>query len=267
MFWRLQRMPALNVLLIASADSAVLDLLFKSKYLNKLYTNFELPNVPDIRFNTFKELAEKCKALKIDLVLVDDKKFILQGIADVLRVNYINCFAINSFWTQLILSNSFARNMAEKYGIDTPKIMKYPQEYPLVVRADGFKETAGSLQDIIDISKTIVNHSQEIANTIYLEQFIDGKKTTLISFFDGKNLITCSNEEIPENIVEDYNSKLKRMFVSENSDFIGYINSEVILKEQTLFNLGFNLEFPTVKEDLLYILISAIYQKLDEITL
>ena len=231
-------MPALNVLLAGSVESPALELLFKSKYLNKLYTNFELPNIPDIRFNTFKELAKKCKALKIDLVLVDDEKFILQGIADVLRANFVNCFAINSFWTQLVLSNDFAHKMCEKYGIETPEIFKYPQEYPLIVRADGVREEANSLQDIININKKIVNCSQEI-----------------------------SDKEIAEDLIKEYNSKLQNMFLAENSNFIGYINSEVILKEQALFNIGFNLNFPVIKEDLLYLLISVIYQKLTEITL
>lgn len=260
-------MPALNVLFVGSVESPALELLFKSKYLNKLYTNFELPNIPDIRFNTFKELAKKCKALKIDLVLVDDEKFILQGIADVLRANFVNCFAINSFWTQLVLSNDFARKMCEKYGIKTPEIFKYPQEYPLIVRADGFREEANSLQDIIDTGKKIVNYSQEIANTIFLERFIDGEKATLTSIFDGKHLITFSDKEIAEDLIKEYNSKLQNMFLAENSNFIGYINSEVILKEQALFNIGFNLNFPVIKEDLLYLLISVIYQKLTEITL
>lgn len=258
-------MPALNVLLIGTIDSPVLDLLFKSKYLNKLYTNFELPATAAVRFNTFRELVRKCKALKIDLVLVDDEKFILQGIADVLKSNFVNCFAINSYWTQLVLSNNFAQKMTEKYKIDTPEILKYPQEYPLVVRADGFKEIAYSLQDTIDISKKIVHYSQEIANTVFLERFIDGQGVILTSIFDGKNMITFSDAEIPEDLIENYNEKLRQMFLSEHSEFIGYINSEVIIKEQTLFNVGFNLDFPRLKEDLLYILISAIYQKLDEI--
>ena len=72
----------------------------------------------------------------------------------------------------------------------------------------------------------------------------------MTSIFDGKHLITFSDKEIAEDLIKEYNSKLQNMFLAENSNFIGYINSEVILKEQALFNIGFNLNFPVIKEDL-----------------
>ena len=116
-------MQSLNVLIIADESSKALKAVLKSKYLNKLFTNFEASGAVDIRFNTFKELAQKCKSLKIDIVIVEDEKMILQGIADVLRKNFVNCIAINAFWTQLILSNDFVRKMVLKYGIDVPKYL------------------------------------------------------------------------------------------------------------------------------------------------
>lgn len=256
-------MQALNVLLVASEDSKALDSILRSKYLGKLYATFECPEVVEVRFNTFKELAQKCKSLKIDLVLVDDEKMILQGIADVLRKYFVNCIAINSYWTKLVLSNQFAKNMLQKYGIDTPEILMYPKSFPLVLRADGIKEFVNSMPELLDLRQKISKGSSEIADTIFLEEFIEGQKYTLTSLFDGKNLITFS--ELSGDLVSEYNAKLEKMFLNEAPNFIGYINSHVILSKQKLFNIGFSFEFPKIEEDLLYIFISAIYQKLDEI--
>lgn len=50
------------------------------------------------------------------------------------------------------------------------------------------------------------------------------------------------------------------MFVQENPNFIGYITSRVMLSDEKLYNLGFNLEFPSFDDDIIFVLISAIYQ-------
>ena len=258
-------MLSLNILLIASEESKAFDLILNSKYLGKLYTNFKHEKTVDIQFNTFQELARKCKALKIDIVLVDDEKFILQGIADVLKKNFVNCIALNAFWTQLLLSNKFSRDMMKKYGIKTPECFKYPKEFPLVIRADGFTKVVHSMPEVLAARQEIVNNSQEIAETVFLEQFVEGEEIMLTSLFDGKTLKTFPNTKLSETQLEVYNEKLQRMFVTENPNFIGYINSKIIVAKQNLFNIGFDLTFPIFKEDLLFVLISAIYQKLDEL--
>ena len=169
-------MQSLNVLIIADESSKALKAVLKSKYLNKLFTNFEASGAVDIRFNTFKELAQKCKSLKIDIVIVEDEKMILQGIADVLRKNFVNCIAINAFWTQLILSNDFVRKMVLKYGIDVPEVLSYPEEFPVVVRADGILRIANSVEEVIKIRQDIYDYSPEIAKSIFLERYIKGEE-------------------------------------------------------------------------------------------
>ena len=54
-------MQSLNVMLIGHSQSLALKSLLQSKYLNKLYGNFEAENVINLKFNTFRELAKKCK--------------------------------------------------------------------------------------------------------------------------------------------------------------------------------------------------------------
>lgn len=258
-------MSSLNILLIAQKESAIFDIVLQSKYLKKLYSNIETKNSVEIRFNKFKELVKKCKALKIDIVIVDDKMMILQGIADYLRANFINCIGINTYWTQLILSTKFSRDKMSKYGIEIPPLLSYPKEFPLVVRTDKVKVIANNVQEVLDIRTKLVNYSQEIADSIILEKYIHGEKYELTSLFDGQTLITFSNGQIDENLVQEYNSKLQTMFLKENSQFIGYINSNIVVSENTLVNVGFNIDCPQINnKDLLYIYSQAIYQKLSE---
>lgn len=259
-------MQKLNILVVGNGDTNVLSLLSESKYLNKIYTTFESERFTNIRYNTFRELALKCKSLKIDIVLVEDKKLILQGIADVLRANFINCIALTSDWTKLVLSSRFARNIAEKYGIAVPEKFKYPKIFPLVLRADGKKEFVNSMTELIEVRKNFLNAPAEITQTIYLEQFLEGEKYILTSFFDGKNIVTFQVEGLSSDLISEYNKKLKTMFVNEGANFIGYINSEVILSDGILYNIGFNIDFPqNFPQDMLYIFVLAIYQKLNEL--
>lgn len=256
-----------NVLIIGDENAKSLPMVLKSKYLSRLYTNFEYPNLIDIKFNTFKELARKCKALKIDIVLVEDKKLILQGIVDVLRKNFVNCIGVSAKWTNLVLSRKFAGEILQKYDIDVPEKFLYPKEFPLMVKADGFSKTAGSMEEVIQIRQEIFNYSPEIAKTVFLEKYIDGEKYNLTSLYDGKTLITLPAEGLAQDKTEEYNKKLHLMLKDENADFIGYINSSVIFSGNRLFNIGFNFEFPELNTDVLFVLHAMIYQKLDEIDL
>ena len=258
-------MPKLNILLIGNSEAKTTKMLLNSKYLNKLYTNFPHENTIEITFNTFKELVNKCKGLKIDIVFVEEQKMILQGIADFLKTNFVNCIALNSYWTKLILSVDFARNMMQKYNIHIPEKFLYPKEFPLVVKADGFTKIAHSMDEVIKFKQEIFNYSPVIAKSMFLEKFINGEKYNLTSLFDGKNLITIPVKGLPANSIYEYNNKLHTMFRSENADFIGYINSSVIFSNNQIYNIGFNFDFPKLNADIIFIFNSMIYQKLDEL--
>ena len=204
-------MQSLNVLFIGNKSSSALKFLFDSKYLNKLYTNFEAENAVCIRFNTFKELAVKCRSLKIDVVFVEDEKFIFQGIADVLRTNYVNCIALTSNWSKLVLSESYARKMLDKYEILAPKILSYPSIYPLMVKTDGFCQKANSLAEVLQIKEFVSQNLPQVEDRVHLEEFLVGSEYILNSFFDGKNLIT-HNSQLSSDLVNDYNNQLKSFF-------------------------------------------------------
>jgi len=268
-------MQSLNVLIVGQK---YIDKIKVSKYLNKLYTTSEeeIEDVISINFNTFKELAQKCRTLQIDVVLIEEEKWILEGIANVMKQNFVNCFAVTSKWTELGLSHLFARKMLTKYGIKVPQIINLPLEFPVIVKGDGVLKKAFSMQEIISIKEKIFNSNSEISKNVFLEKYLNGEKHKITSLFDGKNLLTFPNKNISKELLEDYSNKLEKMFLEEKADFVGFINSDIIEENGILYNTGFHFgfEYPdldwadvTIPKDILYICLSAIYQKLSEIKL
>ena len=105
--------------------------------------------------------------------------------------------------------------------------------------------------------------SSVIADSIYLEEYIDGENFNLISLFDGKNLLSFTNDKL----IIEYSEKLKEMLISENIQFIGFLTSKLIIKDRMVYNTGFSADLSDINLniDFIYLLNSAIYQKLNEI--
>ena len=267
-------MQKLNVLI--AGQGKYIQTFLRSKYLNKLYatSDKEYKNVITIRFNTFKELAQKCRTLQIDIVIVEEEKWILQGITNVMKQYHINCFAPTSEWTNLALSHNYARKLLKKYEIDIPPKIKLPLEFPVLVKGDGILKKANSMQDIIAIKEDIYNSLPEIAKTIFLEKYINGIKYRVTSLYDGKHIFTFPCHDISSELLNIYSQKLEKMFINEQANFIGFINSELIEENGILYNAGFDYKFilpdfnnmeTSYPQDILYICLSAIYQKLNEL--
>ena len=271
-------MQSLKVLIVSTDKSNCVEQLLQSKYLNKLYVTSEeeVDNTIRIKFNTFRELAQKCKALQIDVVLVEEEKWILEGIANVMKQNFVNCFATTTNWTELGLSHNYARKILTEYEINVPPVINLPLEFPVLVKGDGILKKANSMQEIISIKEKIYNTSGEIAKNVFLEKYLHGDKYKVISLFDGKHLLTFPQKNIRNDLLSDYSKKLERMLIEEKANFTGFINSEIVEENGILYNTGFSYEFlmpdfdicdTTTPKDILYICLSAIYQKLNEIKL
>ena len=271
-------MQSLNVLIVSTEKSRYAKHFLSSKYLKKLYitSEEEIEGAVRITFNTFKELAQKCKTLQIDIVLAEEEKWILEGIANVMKQNFVNCFAATTDWTKLGLSHHFARKILTEYNFNIPPVINLPLEFPVLVKGDGILKKANSMQEVISIKEKIYNTSGEIAKNVFLEKYINGKKYKIISLFDGRHLLTFPHKNIKNDLLKDYSEKLQNMLLKEKANFIGFINSEIVEENDILYTTGFSYEFSmpdfgicdtTIPKDILYICLSAIYQKLNEINL
>ena len=269
-------MQKLNVLIVSTEQSKYIEQIKGSKYLNKLYVTSEeeIPDTLRLRFNTFKELAQKCRTLQIDIVLVEEEKWILEGIANVMKQYFVNCFAVTTKWAELGLSHNYARKMLSEYKINIPPIINLPVEFPVLVKGDGILKIANSMQEIISIKEKIYNTSGEVAKNVFLEKYLKGNKYKIISIYDGKHLLTFPHRNIRKDLLDDYSIKLEKMLIDGKADFTGFINSELIEENGILYNTGFSFEFMlpdfeacdmTCPKDIFYICLSTIYQKLNEI--
>ena len=267
-------MQSLNVLLLGRGK--YIEQIKDSKYLNKLYivSDDEIDGAISIKFNTFKELAKKCRALEVDVVLVEEEKWVLEGIANVMRQNFVNCFAATSDWTDLKLSHAYASKKLAEYGINIPPKINLPLEFPVIVKGDGVLKKAYSMQEIVSIKEDVYKVSGEVAKNLFIEKYINGEKHKVISVFDGKHLLTFPHKEIDSTLLKEYSNKLEKMLLEEKAKFMGFINSEIVEEDGVLYNTGFSFEFimpdfdicqTTSPKDILYICLSAIYQKLNEI--
>lgn len=265
MFRQLRRMQLLQTLnILIAGDGKLLQLIKNSKFLKKLYSTSDLDGAVHIKFNTFAELAKKCRALQIDIVLVENEKWILQGIADVLRKNFVNCIAPNALMAERLIDSLLSRQFLLKYNINIPQKLTYPNKFPLLVRGKGFKYKANTLAEVLQIKEFInKKYPSEIASTTFLEDFIEGEVLNVTSFFDGKTLKTFSND----NQILEYSKLLEKALVRENASFIGFFNSRLIKHDNTLYNMGFGLNYAKTEfeKDFLYILYCGIYQKLNEL--
>ena len=260
--WGVFGMHSLNILI--AGEGELLPLVQKSKFLKKLYATTDIEGAVHIKFNTFSELAKKCKALQIDVVLVENEKWILQGIADVLRKSFVNCIAPNALMAEKLTDSLLSRQFLSKYNINIPQKLTYPNKFPLLVRGKGFKYKANTLAEVLQI-KELINekYPSEIAGTTFLEDFFEGEVLNVISFFDGKTLKTFSDN----NQILEYSKSLEKALVQEKANFIGFFNSRLIKNDSTLYNIGFGLNYAKTEfeKDFLFILYCGIYQKLNEL--
>ena len=257
----MQLLQTLNVLIAGNGE--LLPLVQKSKFLKKLYATTDIEGAVHIKFNTFAELAKKCKALQIDIVIVENEKWILQGIADVLRKNFVNCIAPTALIAEILTDSILSRKLLAKYNINIPQKLNYPSKFPLLLRGKGFKYKANSLQEVLKIKDLInQNYSPEISASTFLEEFIEGEILNIVSFFDGKTLKTFSKDTA----ILEYSKSLEKALNLENANFIGFFNSRLINNNGKMYNTGFGLNYSPANfdKDFLYILYCGIYRKLHE---
>ena len=124
--------------------------------------------------------------------------------------------------------------------------------------------------------------SNEINNDekkIFIEEYYEGEEYNLVMLWDGKNsLYFPIHEDLTEVQAERLDflqTKLNFMFSDEKADFIGFVVAKLLWTKNDWYILEFQSHldeddiktaFSNLSMDFLYILNSAIYQKLNEIS-
>jgi len=151
----------------------------------------------------FDSLADFAKKEKIDLTVVGMDDPLVGGIVDRFEAEGLRVFGPRKNAAILEGSKAFSKDLMKKYGIptaayenfnDPQKAIKYlaTANYPIVLKADGlalgkgvlicktFEEAKSGIEELM-IDKSF----GDAGNTIVIEEFLQGREVSVLSFVDG----------------------------------------------------------------------------------
>ena len=263
----------MNILILGTdkSDLNIINLCLKSKHLDHIYTASAKPldKIPNIEYSDFQDLCQKAKALKIDLILLSNKEFIKNGFIEFCKKNLLNIISVNSKWFNLESSRLAAKQLLNYYSINNPEIIKAPLFFPVVI-----KSNTPYLTKIAYSMNELVSYREELGKkNAFLEEFLNGDIYYLLSIWDGKNLLSFYNPEIFTEVqlerLDLYKTKLNFMLSDEKADFTGFFTTKLIWAKNDWYVLEYKMsldeksDLDLIKSDFLYLLNSAIYQKLN----
>ncbi len=262
----------MNILIIGKPSADIATLIKKSKYAEKIYTaiNGNSSEFPNIDYRTFDELVQKALALKVDIAINLDKALILEGISEFFESKKINLISVNKKWFNLELSRLSAKKLLQYYKINTPKIIRVPLGFPIMIKTDipGVDYIADSMQ------KVVMKMEEFEEQKTFFEEYITGQKSTLYTIWDKKNIKYFYNEknltEVQKDRLDLLKTKLNFMFSDEKADFTGIFAVNLIWYKNDWYVMDFNMGTVIPAKlfgntDFIFVLNSAIYQKLNEI--
>lgn len=190
-------------------EHAIVKKLAQSKKNPKIYvapgnagTEENATNVA-ISVMDFDSLVNFAKKEKIDLTVIGMDDPLVGGIVDRFEAEGLRVFGPRKNAAILEGSKAFSKDLMKKYGIptaayenfnDSQKAIKYlaTANYPIVLKADGlalgkgvlicktFEEAKSGIEELM-IDKSF----GDAGNTIVIEEFLQGREVSVLSFVDG----------------------------------------------------------------------------------
>ena len=261
----------MNILIIGKAYDNLIEAIRKSKLADKICVASMKPygDLPNIVYNNFDELAAKASAVQADVAINTDKILIDMGLVEEFKKSRVPLFSVNKKWLNLETSRFASKELMNHYKINNPQFIKVPMEFPVVIKTD-FENNA-----------YIVNNMEELVSKMekldgkrkFLEEYLTGDRFDLLTLWDGKNIFYFNTPqnmtEVQADRLDLMKTKLNFMFSDEKADFLGFFTVRLIWAKNDWhvrkFIMGLDKNSDFGDNDLLYVLNSAIYQKLNEI--
>ena len=190
-------------------EHAIVKKLAQSKKNPKIYVAPGNGGTEEIATNVaisvmdFDSLVDFAKKEKIDLTVVGMDDPLVGGIVDRFEADGLRVFGPRKNAAILEGSKAFSKDLMKKYGIptaayenfnDPQKAIKYLEtaNYPIVLKADGlalgkgvlicktFEEAKSGIEELM-IDKSF----GDAGNTIVIEEFLQGREVSVLSFVDG----------------------------------------------------------------------------------
>ena len=190
-------------------EHAIVKKLAQSKKNPKIYVAPGNAGTEEIATNVaisvmdFDSLVNFAKKEKIDLTVIGMDDPLVGGIVDRFEAEGLRVFGPRKNAAILEGSKAFSKELMKKYGIptaayenfnDPQKAIKYLEtaNYPIVLKADGlalgkgvlicktFEEAKSGIEELM-IDKSF----GDAGNTIVIEEFLQGREVSVLSFVDG----------------------------------------------------------------------------------
>lgn len=166
-----------------------------------------------INSGDINKLLEFAKKEKIDLTIVGPEDPLCNGIVDIFEKQGLKVFGANQKAVEIESSKSFAKDLMNKYGINTAAgktftSYKKAEDYirktgaPLAVKADGLAAGKGvivceTVSKAIDALKLIIKKRAfgDAGNKVVVEECLTGEEASFLAFTDGKNLLPLPSSQ------------------------------------------------------------------------
>ncbi|MFV0527168.1 MAG: phosphoribosylamine--glycine ligase [Lachnospiraceae bacterium] len=283
----------------------------------------ELATCVDIPAMEFERLVAFAKEKKIDLTIIGMDDPLVGGIVDAFEAEGLRVFGPDKKAAVLEGSKAFSKDLMKKYGIPSAGYENFSSaqealsyldtaKFPLVLKADGLALGKGvlictTLAEAQAGVKTLMMDKQfgDAGNTIVVEEFMEGREVSVLSFVDGRTIRTMTsaqdhkrakdNDEglntggmgtfspspfYTKEVEEFCNAHVYQATVdamrAEGRPFTGIIFFGLMLTQEGPKVLEYNARFgdpeaqvvlPRMKNDILDVIEACLEQRLDEIDL
>ena len=295
-----------------------------SKKVNKIYCfpgnagTSEIAENIDIGDEDFKKIKDFCLKKKIDLLIIGPEKPLVKGIVDYFSDTNINVFGPNKVASQLEGSKIFTKKLCEENDIPTAKfkiltkleetkIFLENSKFPLVIKADGLASGKGvyickKFSDAIKASEEIFGGKFGTANSILIEEFLEGEEMSYFIVSDGNEFKFFGTAQDHKRVGEGdsgkntggmgcyspsrlFNKELDKKIISKiikptldainkiGSNYLGFLYVGLMIKNNEPYLVEFNVRMgdpecqtilPKLNSDLLEIFLACCDKSLKE---
>ena len=133
-----------------------------------------------------EDYAELAEAQGVDLTVVGPEAPLVAGIVDVFRRRGLNIIGPTAAAARIEGSKIFAKQLFERAGIPTARLLSDIKRFPVVIKADGLAAGKGVViaQDRVQADEAI----QKLGPNVVIEEFLEGEEVSFIGLSDGHNL-------------------------------------------------------------------------------